>query len=144
MTVFCGFSVVVDPTTWAATRRLQRVYVHCWKVAAVMQGLQHFNAALVFLLVSVCRDTAQALMFLLVSLCCDTAQALVFLLVSVCCDTAQALVFLLVSVCRDTAQALVFLLVSVCRDIPTPWYSCWCQCVVTYPKLGVLAGVSVS
>ncbi len=49
-------------------------------------------------------------MFLVVSVCCDTAQALVFLVVSVCCDTAQALVFLLVSVCCDTAQALVFLL----------------------------------
>ena len=129
MTVFCGFSVVVDPTTWAATRRLQRVYVHCWRVAAVMQGLQHFNAALVFLLVSLCRDTA---------------QALVFLLVSLCRDKAQALVFLLVSLCRDTAQTWVFLLVSVCCDIPKPWCSCWCQCVVTYPCLGVLAGVSVS
>ena len=29
-------------------------------------------------------------MFLLVSVCCDTAEALVFLLVSVCCDTARA------------------------------------------------------
>ena len=67
-----------------------------------------------FLLVSVCCDTAQALVFLLVSVCCDTAQVLVFLLVSVC-DTARALVFLLVSIC-DTARALVFLLVSVCCD----------------------------
>ena len=32
-------------------------------------------------------------MFLLVSVCCDTAQALVFLLVSVCCDAAQAKVW---------------------------------------------------
>ena len=47
----------------------------------------------------------QALVFLLVSVCCDTALALVSLLVSVCCDTAQALVSLLVSVCWDTAQA---------------------------------------
>ena len=46
------------------------------------------------------------MVFLLVSVCCDTAQASVFLLVSVCC-------FLLVSVCCDTAQASVFLLVSV-------------------------------
>ena len=32
-------------------------------------------------------------------------QALVFLLVSVCCDTAQASMFLLVLVCWDTAKA---------------------------------------
>ena len=48
--------------------------------------------------------------FLLVSVCCDTAQALVFLLVLVCCDTAQALMFLLVS-------ALVLLLSSACCDM---------------------------
>ena len=55
-------------------------------------------------------------MFLLVSVCCDTAQALVFLLVSICCDTAKALVYLLVSMCCDTAQALMFLLVLMCCD----------------------------
>ena len=69
-----------------------------------------------FLLVSVCFDTAQDLVFLLLSECFDTAQALVFLLVSVCCDVAHALVFLLVSVCCDTAQALMFLRVSMCFD----------------------------
>ena len=34
-----------------------------------------------------------AVVFLLVSVCCDTAQVLEFLLVSGCCDTAQALLF---------------------------------------------------
>ena len=97
---------------------------------------QHFNVALVLLLVSVCCDTAQALAFLLVSVCCDTAQALAFLLVSVCCDTAQALVFLLVSVCCDSSPSL---LVSVCCNIgvlagvSALWHS---------PNLDVLAGVS--
>ena len=68
------------------------------------------------------------LVFLLVSVRCDTAQALVFLLVSVRCDTANAL---LVSVCCDTAQALVFLLVSVyVVTQPKPCCSCWCQCVL--------------
>ena len=70
-----------------------------------MQRITFHGIALVFLLVSVCCDTAQALVFLLVSICCETAQALVFLLVSICCETAQALVFLLVSICCETAQA---------------------------------------
>ena len=73
-----------------------------------------------FLLVSVCCDTAQAFAFLLVSVCCDTAQAFAFLLVSMRCDTAQAFVFLLVSMRCDTAQAFVFLLVSMrCDSIVT-------------------------
>ena len=60
-------------------------------------------------------------MFLLVSVCCDTAIASVFLLVLVCCDTALALVFLLVflpvlshspnhsSDCGDDDQALALI-----------------------------------
>ena len=54
------------------------------------KALKHFSVALVFLLVSVCCDTAQALAFLLVTACCDTAQASAFLLLTMCCDTAQA------------------------------------------------------
>ena len=55
----------------------------------------------------------QHLVFLLVSVCCDTAQALVFLLVSACCDSTQALVFLLVSVCCDSRSLYVLAGVSV-------------------------------
>lgn len=42
----------------------------------IMQGIsEHFNGAVVFLLVPMRCDTAQALMFLLVSICRDTAPA---------------------------------------------------------------------
>ena len=77
------------------------------------------------------RSGVNVLVFVLVSVRCDTAQALVFLLVSVCCDTSQALVFVLMSVCCDTAQALVFVLVSMYLCL------CWCQCV------DVCAGVNM-
>ena len=82
----------------------------------IICSTEHFNLALVLLLMSVCCDSALAWTFVLMSVCCDTALAWAFLLVSLCCDTALAWECLLVSVCCDTAQAWVFLLVSACYD----------------------------
>ena len=63
-----------------------------------------------------CQCFVSTLVFLLVVMCCDTAQAFVSLQVLMCCDIVQALVFLQVLMCCDTAQAVVLLLVSVfCR-----------------------------
>ena len=63
----------------------------CLKLAPItLCSARHFTVGLVFSVLSVCCDTAQALVFSVLSVCCDTAQALVFSVLSVCCDTAQA------------------------------------------------------
>ena len=144
-------SVFYCPATWAATcnpGRMLPEFVEggccdaslSWlKVfpASLSSTWQHFNGAVVFLLVFLCCETAQTLVFLLVlwhspSLgvfagvkCAVTARTVVFLLVLICCDTDSALVFLLVSVCCNAAQVLVFLLVLMCCDTPN-WVFRWC------------------
>ena len=104
-------------------------------------ALQHVHAALVFLLVSVCCDTAHYNM-LMQHWCSCWYQCVVTQRITTCsCSLGvHALVFLLVSVCCDTAHYNMLM---------QPWCSCWCQCVVTQCittcsySLGVLAGVSV-
>ena len=73
------------PARCTVIRRLQRIYLHFWRVADFV--LWHSPGLGVLL--CQCAVTQPRPWCSSVSVCCDTAQALVFLLVSVCCDTAH-------------------------------------------------------
>ena len=97
-----------------ATCHLRRIYLYFWRVDLLSEEFITLQSAHSYIIIQrITTFKSITTVFLLVSVCCDTAQALVLLPVSVSWHTAQALVFLLVSVCFDTAQALDFVPVSI-------------------------------